>query len=71
VDPGFPREPSVISMANRAMGTRKKYRAALKAIVICLDAGGDRASGLRAFDHDHSHVDLPWICFLDLVLLLS
>src|SRR5258708_34238580 len=43
---------------------RTAPRAAPKALAIGIDAGGDRASGLRAFDHDHTHVSLPWIWFL-------
>jgi hypothetical protein len=64
VDPGFPCEPGVIGVADRAMGASEKHRAAPKALAIGLDAGRDRASGLRAFDHDHTHVTLPWIWFL-------
>jgi hypothetical protein len=69
VDPGFAREPGVIGLADRATGARKKYRAASKALAIGLNVGGDRTPGLRAFDHDDTHVDLPWICFLDLVFV--
>jgi len=58
MDPGLPREPGVIGLANRATGAREKYRAGAKALAIDLDAGGDRASGLRALDHDHSHANL-------------
>jgi hypothetical protein len=58
-DPGFPREPGVIGAANRAMGAREKHRAAPKALTISLDAGGNRVSGLRTLDHDHTHVALP------------
>src|SRR5258707_14985515 len=43
---------------------RTAPRAAPKALAIGIDAGGNRASGLRAFDHDHTHVSLPWILFL-------
>jgi len=60
VDPGFLGEPGVIGVADRTTGAREKHRAAPKALAIDLDAGGDRVSGLRAFDHDHSHVNLPW-----------
>jgi hypothetical protein len=56
--PGFPREPGVISVADRTTRTREKYWTAPKARAIDLDAGGDRASGLRALDHDHSHANL-------------
>ena len=59
VDPGFPREPGVIGAADRAMGAREEHHAASKALAIRLDAGGDRASALRTFDHDHTHVSLP------------
>jgi len=59
VDPGFSREPGVIGVADRATGTPEKHRAPPKTLAIGLDAGGDRASGLRAFDHDHTHVSLP------------
>jgi len=59
MDPGFPREPGVIGMANRTTGAREKYRAAPKALAIDRDAGWDRASGLRALDHDHPHANLP------------
>src|SRR5262249_6968326 len=58
MDPGLPREPGVIGLANRATGAREKYRAGAKALAIDLDAGGDRASALRALDHDHSHANL-------------
>ena len=58
VDPGFPREPGVISVANRAAGAREKHCAAPKALAISLDAGGNRVSGLRTLDHDHAHVAL-------------
>src|SRR5437016_4174635 len=66
VDPGVPGEPGVIGAADRAMGAFEKHRAAPKALAIGLDACGDRASGLRAIDHDHTHVSLPWIWFLSL-----
>ena len=59
IDPRFPREPGVIGAANRAMGAREKHRAAPKALTISLDAGGNRVSGLRTLDHDHTHVALP------------
>src|SRR6476646_1094498 len=59
VDPGFPRKPGVIGSAKRAAGARKKHRAARKALTISLDAGGDRLSGLRTLDHDHTHNGLP------------
>jgi len=55
VDPGLPRKPCVIAAAERAMRAREKHRAAPKALAISLDAGGNRLSGLRTFDHDHSH----------------
>ena len=54
----------MIDVADRATGAPEKHRAAPKAVAIGLDAGGNRASGLRAFDHDHTHVSLPWILFL-------
>jgi len=63
VDPGFPCEPGVIGVADRAMGAPEKHRAALKALAIGLHAGGDRASGFRTFDHHHTHVSLPRTCF--------
>jgi hypothetical protein len=63
VDPGFLCEPSVIDVADWAMGAAEKHRAAPKALAIGLDAGGDRTSGLRAFDHDNTHVSLSWIWF--------
>jgi hypothetical protein len=47
--------------ADRATGLPEKHRAAPKALAIGPDAGGDRASGLRAFDHDDTHVSLPLI----------
>jgi hypothetical protein len=59
----------VIGPADRATGTREKNRAASKALAIGLDAGGDRTPGLRAFDHDDTHVNLPWIWFLNLVFV--
>src|SRR6266403_5598418 len=68
VDPGFLCEPGMIGVADRATGAPEKYRAAPKALAIGLDAGGDRVSGLRAFDHDHTHVSLPWIWFLFAIL---
>ena len=54
----------MIGVADRATGVPEKHRAAPKTLAIGLDAGGDRASGLRAFDHDHTQVSLPWIGFL-------
>src|ERR1700688_665799 len=60
----FRCEPGVICVADRATGAREKHRAAPKAVAIGLDVGGNRVSGLRAFDHDHTHVSLPWILFL-------
>jgi hypothetical protein len=71
VDPGFPREPGVLGPADRATGTRKKDSAPSKALAIGLDAGGDRTSGLRAFDHDGTQVNLPRIWFLDFVAFLT
>src|SRR5262245_22182552 len=59
MDPGFAREPGVIGVADRTTGTREKNRAGAKALTIDLDAGGDRASALRALDHDHTHTNLP------------
>jgi hypothetical protein len=50
VDPGFPCEPGVIGVADRATGVPEKHRAPSKIRAIGLDAGGDRASGLRAFE---------------------
>ena len=63
VDPSFPSEPGVIGVADRATGVPEKHRAPPKTLAIGLDAGGDRASGLRAFDHDHTHMCLPRIGF--------
>jgi hypothetical protein len=57
-------EPGMLGVADQATGAPEKHRAAPKALAIGLDAGGDRVSGLRAFDHDHTHVSLPWIWFL-------
>src|SRR5229473_1591353 len=57
--PGFPRKPRVIDAADRATGAREKHGAAPKALAVSLDAGRNRVSGLRTFDHDHSHVALP------------
>jgi len=54
----------MLGVADQATGAPEKHRAAPKALAIGLDAGGDRVSGLRAFDHDHTHVSLPWIWFL-------
>ena len=59
VDPGIAREPAVIGVADQATGAREKHQALPKALAIGLDAGGDRVSGLRTFDHDHTHVSLP------------
>src|SRR5437762_6068728 len=56
VDPCFPREPRVIGAADRTSGAREKHRAAPKALAISLDAGGNRVSGFRTFDHNHTHV---------------
>jgi hypothetical protein len=53
----------MIGVANRTAGAREKDRAAAKALAIDPDSGGDRASGLRALDHDHSHSNLPRFCF--------
>src|ERR1700741_1105807 len=64
MDPGVPCEPGVMDVADRATGVPEKHWAAPKTLAIGLDAGGDRASGLRAFDHDHTHVSLPCISFL-------
>ena len=61
VDPGFSCEPGVMDVADRATGLPEKHRAAPKALAIGPDAGGDRASGLRAFDHDDTHVSFPRI----------
>jgi len=57
VDPGFPCEPGVIVAADRAAGALEKYYAAPKALPIGLDAGRNRVSGLRAFHHNHTHVN--------------
>jgi hypothetical protein len=54
----------MLGVADQATGAPEKHRAAPKALAIGLDAGGDRVSGLRAFDHDHTHVSLPWIWLL-------
>ena len=59
VDPGFPREPGVIDAADRATGAPEEHRAALKAFAIGFDARRDRASGLRALDHHHTHAIFP------------
>ena len=50
--------------ADRAVRAREKHGAALKRLVIDFNTGRDRAPGLRAFDHDHSHVTLPQILFV-------
>src|SRR5262245_16673178 len=64
VNPGFPGEPFVIGPAGGAMGTREKDRTALKAFAIGFDAGRNRASRLRAFDQDCTHVDLLFVSSL-------
>jgi hypothetical protein len=51
----------VVDVTVRATRAREKHRLAPKALAIGLDAGRDSAPGLRAFDHDHTHVSLPWI----------
>jgi hypothetical protein len=61
VDPGVLGEPGVIGPAGSAAGAAIKYRPAPKALAIDPDAGRDRAPGLRASDHDHTHVSLPWM----------
>jgi hypothetical protein len=63
VDPGFAGEPGVLGAADRATGAREKHRAALKAIVVGLNAGRDRSPRQWAFDHDHTHVSLPYVSF--------
>jgi hypothetical protein len=57
VDPGFAREPGMFGIADRTTGATEKYRAALKSLAINRDAGWDCASGLGAFDHDHTHTN--------------
>jgi hypothetical protein len=54
----------MIGAANRATGAREKHRAAPEALTVSLDAGGNRVSGLRTLDHDHTHVALLEIAFL-------
>ncbi|MGH6681600.1 MAG: hypothetical protein ACREDL_22305, partial [Bradyrhizobium sp.] len=54
----------MIRLANRAGRARKEHRAAQKAVAIGFDARGDCAPGLRAFDHQHSHLNLPEILFI-------
>jgi hypothetical protein len=57
VDPGFAREPGMFGVTDRTTGAPKKHRTALKSLTIDRDAGRDRASGLRAFDHNHTHTN--------------
>lgn len=59
IDPGFAREPGMVGTADRAARATEKNGTALKAVVIRFDSRGDRASGLRTFDHDQPHVNLP------------
>src|SRR5262249_59711620 len=61
VDGGFARDPGVMGTADRATGAAEKDRATAEGLGIDLDAGGDRPSSLRAFDHDHTHASLPMI----------
>jgi hypothetical protein len=46
VDPGFPCEPGVIGVADRATGVPEKYRAPSKTLAIGLDAEPGQA-GIR------------------------
>ena len=63
VNPGFLGEPVVIGLADRAEGAREEYRTASKAFAIRFDAGRDRASRLRAFDHEYTHLQPPFFYF--------
>jgi hypothetical protein len=51
----------VTGLADRAVGAREEHRTASKAFAIRFDAGRDRASRLRTFDHDYTHLQPP--CF--------
>jgi len=62
VDPGLARKPGMIGVAYHAARAREEDGAAPEALAISLDAGGNRHSGLRTFDHDHTHVILPYEC---------
>src|SRR5271168_3201115 len=53
-----------MDVADRATSVPEKHRAVPKTFAIGLDAGGDRASGLRAFHHHHTHISLRCIWFL-------
>jgi hypothetical protein len=63
VNPGFLGEPLVIGPADRAVGAREEHHTASKAFAIRFDAGRDRASRLRAFDHEYTHLQPPWFSF--------
>ena len=57
--PGFLGEPFVLGPADRAIDAREEHRRGLEARAVGNDAGGDVASGVRAFDHDGAHGHLP------------
>ena len=59
VNPGFLGEPVVTGPADRAVRAREEHRTASEAFAIRFDAGRDRASRLRAFDHEHTHLQPP------------
>src|ERR1700687_5301902 len=61
VNPGFLGEPVVIGLTDWAVSAREEHRAASKAFAIRFNARWDRASRLRAFDHEYTHLEPP--CF--------
>jgi hypothetical protein len=63
VNPGFLGEPVVTGLADRAVRAREEHRTASEAFAIRFDAGRDRASRLRAFDHEYTHLQPPCFSF--------
>src|ERR1700736_3981105 len=52
-----------LRMSGRAVGAREEHRTASKAFAIRFDAGRDRASRLRAFDHEYTQLQPPRFSF--------
>src|SRR6201992_1912183 len=63
-DPGLPGEPFMIGLADRTEGARKEHRNLPKPVLIHLDASGNSAARVGAFDHDHAHLVAPLFGFI-------
>jgi hypothetical protein len=57
--PGLPLPPGVLEPAHRTARAREDIGDLAQAVLVGLDAGGNRLSRVRAHNHERGHVNLP------------